>query len=184
MTNPSGTSEQAGIPGLRGTDHFGITVPDLAEAHHFFVTVLGCEHVYSVGPFLPEGDWMREHLNVPAETVMREARLYRCRTGSNYEVFHYEVPGQAQTPPANSDVGGNHIALYVDDIDQAVAYLREHGVRILGEPHRSTGDSAGQRWVYFLSPWGQQFELVSFPQGKAYEARTRARLWDPRDPAA
>lgn len=31
-----------GIPGLRGGDHVGITVPDLAQAHEFLVDVLGC----------------------------------------------------------------------------------------------------------------------------------------------
>ena len=40
---------------------------------------------------------------------------------------------------------------------------------MLGEPTASRSASAGQRWVYFLSPWGMQFELVSFPDGKAYE---------------
>ena len=32
--------------------------------------------------------------------------------------------------------------------------------------------SLGQRWVYFLSPWGMQFELVSYPHGKAFFTAT------------
>ena len=44
--------------------------------------------------------------------------------------------------------------------------------------------SEGQRWVYFLTPWDMQLELVSFPNGKAYEADAAVKLWDPRDPAA
>jgi hypothetical protein len=39
-------------------------------------------------------------------------------------------------------------------------------------------------WIYFLSPWGMQFEPVSFPHGKAYENETDLRLWHPADPAA
>jgi hypothetical protein len=35
------------------------------------------------------------------------------------------------------------------------------------DPTASRNASAGQRWLYFLSPWGMQFELVSFPKGKA-----------------
>jgi hypothetical protein len=50
-----------------------------------------------------------------------------------------------------------------------VRYLREQGVRVLGEPTASSGPSAGQRWVYFLAPWGMQWELVSYPGGKAFE---------------
>ena len=32
----------------------------------------------------------------------------------------------------------------------------------------------GQRWVYFLSPWGMQFELVSYPGGKAFDRQRAA----------
>ena len=71
-------------------------------------------------------------------------------------------------PPRNSDVGGHHVALYVDDLDAAVAYLREQGVRVLGRADGELGAHEGQRWVYFLAPWGMQFELVSYPDGKAY----------------
>jgi hypothetical protein len=40
---------------------------------------------------------------------------------------------------------------------------------VLGEPTVSRSASEGQRWVYFLSPWGMQFELVSYPHGKAFD---------------
>ena len=51
------------LPGLRGTDHIGFTVPDLDEADRFFTGVLGCTRVYSLGPFVHEDDdWMTEHL--------------------------------------------------------------------------------------------------------------------------
>jgi glyoxylase I family protein len=39
---------------------------------------------------------------------------------------------------------------------------------VLGEPTASKNASEGQRWVYFLSPWGMQFELVSYPGGKRW----------------
>ena len=34
-------------------------------------------------------------------------------------------------------------------------------------------------WIYFLTPWGMQLELVSFPNGKGYEMETTVRLWHP-----
>lgn len=171
------------LPGLVGTDHIGFTVPDLDEAERFFVDVIGCELVYSLGPYTSEGDWMREHLNVHPRAVMRELRFFRCATGVNFEIFQYEAPDQSVEPPSNSDVGGHHLAFYVDDLDAAVAYLRERGVRVLGEPTASSGASAGQRWVYFLTPWGMQLELVSFPAGKRYEADATRLLWHPARPA-
>jgi len=169
---------------MRGTDHIGITVPDLDEADDFFTRILGAERFYDLGPFVRDDDWMAEHLNVDPRTVMRRLRFFRLGNGSNFEVFEYEPAeaGAATEPPRNSDVGGHHVAVYVDDMDAAVDYLRAEGIRVLGEPTASANASLGQRWVYFLSPWGMQFELVSFPGGKAYEATSPVKLWHPAHP--
>ena len=171
------------LPGLRGTEHIGFTVPDLDEAHRFFVDIIGCEYVYSLGPFERDDDWMREHLNVHPRSIMRELRFYRCGFGPNFEVFQWEPADGQLDQPRNSDIGGHHLAFYVDDLDAGVAHLREHGIRVLGEPTASRNASEGQRWVYFLSPWGMQFELVSFPNGKAYERGADVVLWHPARPA-
>lgn len=171
------------IPTLHGTDHIGFTVPDLEQATKFFVDVIGCELVYSLGPFQKDDDWMQEHLNVHPRTIMRELRFFRCGNGTNFEVFQYE-PADGQNPqPRNSDIGGHHLAFYVDDLDLAMDYLKANGVEFLGEPTNSANASFGQRWVYFLSPWGMQFELVSFPEGKQYEKDAEVKLWHPKFPA-
>jgi catechol 2,3-dioxygenase-like lactoylglutathione lyase family enzyme len=158
------------LPGLQRLDHVGFTVPDLEQAHTWLVDVLGAEYMYRLGPFASEdSDWMLEHLNVDPRTVMRELRFYRVGGAAVFEVFQYDAAEQATTPPRNSDVGGHHVALYVEDLDAAIAYLHSHGVTVLGEPTASRSASEGQRWVYFLAPWGMQFELVSYPQGKAFD---------------
>jgi glyoxylase I family protein len=158
------------IPGLTRADHIGFTVPDLDQATEFLVDVLGCIPLYELGPYRDEtGHWMSEHLNVDDRAVIPRIRFFRFGEATLFEVFEYEAPGRAETPPRNSDVGGHHIALYVQDLDTAVADLRRRGLRVLGEPTASTGAHAGQRWVYFLAPWGMQFELVSYPGGKAYD---------------
>ena len=59
--------------------------------------------------------------------------------------------------------------MYVDDLDSAVDYLRSQGVTVLGDPTASKGPNEGQRWVYFLAPWGLQLELVSYPNGRAFD---------------
>lgn len=172
------------LPGLRGMEHLGFTVPDLEQATRFFVDILGCEVFYDLGPFQSDADWMQDHLNVHPRAVMRKLRFFRCGHGSNFEIFEYTSPDQNPVPPKNSDVGGHHLGFYVDDIGAAVDFLKSHGVRILGEPTvRTAGPSGGQTWVYFLAPWGMQMELVSFPNGKAYEATTDRRLWSPLSPA-
>ena len=90
--------------------------------------------------------------------------------------------GALPQQPLNSDVGGFHLAFYVDDLDEAVDYLKSRGVKVLGEPTVSGGANEGQRWVYFLAPWGLQFEMVSYPDGKAYEAGRERLLWSPVHP--
>jgi catechol 2,3-dioxygenase-like lactoylglutathione lyase family enzyme len=160
----------SGLPGLTRLDHVGFTVPDLAAARRFLVDVLGCEYMYSLGPFHDDvGDWMTEHLGVHPRAVMEQLHFFRCGGQAIFEVFEYAAPDQVDRPPRNSDVGGHHLALYVEDLDAAVAYLRDAGVTVLGDPTSSRGPSEGQRWVYFLSPWGMQFELVSYPDGKAFD---------------
>jgi glyoxylase I family protein len=169
--------------GLRGIDHIGFTVPDLEQAHDFFVNVLEGTHVYTLGAKQSDSDWMREHLGVHPRTVIREIRFYRLGSGSNIEVFEYQAADGQAPQPRNSDLGGHHLALYVDDLDAAMAVLRLRGVEFMGEPTPSLEYALGQRWVYFVSPWGMQFELVSFPAGKAYESTAEVKLWHPAHPA-
>ena len=172
-----------GIPGARGVDHIGFTVPDLDQAEEFLVGVLGATPIYTLGAKRSDDDWMQTHIGVDPRTVITEIRFYRLGNGSNLEVFGYDAAAPQAPQPLNSDIGGHHIALYVDDMDVAVDYLHSHGVEVMGEPTASKQAAEGQRWVYFRSPWGMQFELVSFPGGKAYEKDAPVRLWHPAHPA-
>ncbi|MGC4110426.1 MAG: VOC family protein [Nocardioides sp.] len=156
------------LPGLRRFDHVGFTVPDIEQAHRFLVDVLGCEYLYTLGPFEPRGDWMATHLDVHPDARMLN-RWFRCGDQAVFEVFHYDVPDQDVVVPRNSDVGGHHVALYVDDLEAAIEHLRAHDVRVLEGPTASQGPAEGNRWIYFTSPWGMQFELVSYPGGKAWD---------------
>lgn len=158
------------IPGLQRLDHIGFTVPDLAQADRFLVDVLGCEYMYKLGPFVhSDTDWMREHLDVHPRAVMRELHFYRLGGQAVFEVFEWQAPEQHTEVPRNSDVGGHHVAVYVEDLDAAIAYLEDHDVEILSTPTSSKSASEGQRWVYFKAPWGMYFELCSYPDGKAFD---------------
>jgi glyoxylase I family protein len=172
------------LPGMQGADHIGFTVPDLDEAERWLVDILGAVPVYTLGAKRADDDWMTVQLGVHPRTVIDEIRFYRLGNGSNLEVFAYDSADGQAPQPRNSDIGGHHIAIYVDDMDAAAQFLRDKGVDVMGEPVTSAGASAGQRWLYFRSPWGMQFELVSFPAGKAYETEATTLLWHPANPAA
>ncbi len=174
-----------GVPGLRGHDHTGITVPDIKQASDFFVNVLGCKEAMSFGPFADDkGDFMQKLLNVNPRAVIHQITLVRCGYGSNIELFQYSSPDQKNMTPKNSDIGGYHIAFYVDDIKAAKDYLDSKGVKTFFCPFPvNEGPAAGQSIVYFLTPWGLQMELITYPKGMAYEKGAPVVLWTPKDPA-
>lgn len=167
------------MPGMRGVNHIGLTVPDKAEAVSFFTEILGCEKATSFGPFRDdEGTFMQDLLNVDPRAVINEITLLRCGNGSNIELFDYESPDQVTAFPQNSDIGGYHLAFYVDDINAAADYLKANGIRtLLGPLPVKEGPAAGQTIMYFFAPWGLQLEAISFPNGMAYEDGADTVLW-------
>jgi catechol 2,3-dioxygenase-like lactoylglutathione lyase family enzyme len=171
----------SGIPGARAVHHVAYTVPDLNQAVRFFVDVIGAELAYTLGPIEdPDGDWMTRKLAVDARAVGQIAML-RLGPTLNLELFEYTAPDQNRSLPRNSDWGGHHLALHVDDVDKAVEYLRTvPGVTVLGDPETIVdGPIAGDRWVYFTTPWGMQLELINLPARLPFEATTPARLFRP-----
>jgi len=181
---PATDGRPPGIPGAVAVHHVAYTVPDLNQAVEFFTEVIGAELVYVLGPVQDsEGDWMTRQLGVAADARAHIAML-RLGPVTNLELFGYTAPDQRQSLPRNSDWGGHHLAIYVTDVDAAVAYLRtQPGVRVLGEPQTIIdGPIAGDRWVYFLTPWGMQMELIHLPAGVPYERETPARLYLPTQP--
>jgi catechol 2,3-dioxygenase-like lactoylglutathione lyase family enzyme len=172
------------IPGLRGHDHTGITVPDVKAATAFFTDVIGCSHAMSFGPFMDDkGTFMQDALNVNPRAVIEEISMVRCGYGSNIELFQYKSPDQATAEPKNSDYGGHHIALYVDDIGKAAEYLKSKGVKTMQGPIPvNEGPAAGQSILYFQTPWGMYMELISYPKGMAYEKDAKTILWSTTQP--
>jgi catechol 2,3-dioxygenase-like lactoylglutathione lyase family enzyme len=173
------------IPGMRGHDHTGVTVPDMKQAVEFFTEVIGCKKAMSFGPFADDkGTFMHDLLGVDPKAVIEEITLVRCGFGSNIELFKYTAPDQKDMTPKNSDIGGYHIAFYVDDVAAAKAYLDSKGVATkMGPLPVNEGPAAGQTILYFNAPWGLQFEAISYPDGMAYEKGAETVLWSPKDPA-
>ena len=84
---PTATGEGTRLPGLRGVDHVGITVPDIEQATAFFVDVLGCELLYEREPL--GDDTPRDRLGVPEGSRIQAVRFLRCANGANIELFEF-----------------------------------------------------------------------------------------------
>jgi catechol 2,3-dioxygenase-like lactoylglutathione lyase family enzyme len=180
-----GTAWAEPLPGMRGVDHIGMTVPDLAEAETFFADVLGCSKALSFGPFRDDqGTFMQDLLDVDPRAVIEQITMMRCGFGSNIELFKYTAPDQKNVRPRNSDIGGHHVAIYVDDIKAAAEYFKAKGIRtLLGPLPVNEGPAAGQAILYFFAPWGLQMEAISYPDGMAYEKNGGTVLWSARKPS-
>jgi glyoxylase I family protein len=160
---------------MRGVDHIGLTVPNLEEATEFFVHVLGCEVVYDLFPPPNTDNYLDMH-----PQAERKIRSLSCRNGPHFELFEFSAPDQNKHMPKMSDYGGHHVALYVDDMDAAIAYLKSKDVSLFGEKRPGQGPEAGQdsTLVHFKTSWGLIFELISYPHGRAYEQEHPA-MWQP-----
>lgn len=171
------------MPGMRGHDHTGITVPDMKQAVDFFTNVVGCKKAMSFGPFADDkGTFMQDVLGVDPKAVIEQITMVRCGIGSNIELFKYTAPDQKTIEVKNSDIGGFHIAFYVDDVAAAKTYLDGKGIKTrMGPIPLKEGPAAGQTILYFQAPWGLQLEAISYPNGMAYEKDADTVLWSPKD---
>ena len=168
--------------GLVGTDHVGLTVPDIDEAVEWFHDVMGAAAPLSFGPISdPTGTLMQDLLGVDPRAVIDRITVLRIGHSANIELFKYEAPDQRRTHPRNSDWSGHHVAFYVTDIDAAVAYMEAKGVeKFLGPFPLTAGPAAGQTINYFKTPFGTYIELISYPHGMAYQFAPGVKpLWSP-----
>jgi len=150
------------LPGLKYVDHAAFTVPDLGAAVSFFVEVLGAQELYRSRRG-PDAETMPVNFDVPADAAL-ELSMLRLPPNLNIELFQWRTTDQRTEHPRHSDRGGHHLCFAVEDVDEAVMHLsRIPGVRILGAPKEVGRDSpsvAGNRWTYFVTPWGLLMELV------------------------
>ncbi|HJU76007.1 MAG TPA: VOC family protein [Gemmatimonadaceae bacterium] len=163
-------------------DHVGLTVPDLDQAIEFLTRVLGCQLLYKTSAAFDStgGDWMTRHYGVNARATLRTAML-RCGPTTNVELLQWEVPGSPSSPNDLAAASAGHLAIYVDDVRQAMEYLAaEPGVRILGAPTVVTGEpNEGTEFVFAQTPWGLYIELVRWPRLMPYCTLTPERLVNP-----
>lgn len=168
--------------GILGVDHVGINVPNMNEALEFFTDVLGFTPVTTLGPVPLDDTWKKTNRMQPG-TGPVTIKMVMAGTGASIELFEYKDNKGSAVQPGGDDIGASHIAFYTDDINKSVEYLKSKKVSFLGEPFlMPSGDTQGETWVYFLTPWGSKMELVSYPNGKAYEKnRPKAVLWSPKN---
>jgi len=172
-------SAKAQAPGVVGIDHVGINVPDLEQAIMFFHDMFGFRAVTRLGPFPMDAAWKKNfHIHDDAGEVT--IVTMRAGDGPNIELFGYK-PGSGSTgQPYRDDISATHFSLYTSNIKATKSYLEAKGLKFLTGINAGGGDTEGESWVYFETPWGATIELNSYPTGKGYEKHNPAvKLWTP-----
>ena len=156
-------------------------MPDIDEAVEWFQDVIGAVRRSLRADLGSQGTLMQDLLGVDPRTVIDQITMLRVGHSANIELFQYEAPDQRHNHPRNSDWSGHHIAFYVTDIDAAVAYMDAKGVeRFFGPFTLTAGPAAGQSINYFKTPFGTYIELISYPDGMAYQVPSVKPLWSPK----
>lgn len=158
------------LPGLQHIDHISLAVADLTAASRFYCETFGGTELYRLGPFdarefprQPDGrDWTEAYQNV--EDARFDIAMLALGPKLMLELFCFSRPDNRSTQvPRNCDLGFGHIAFKVQNLDVAIAFLRERGLHIMEGPIViSDGPCAGLRVQYFLDPFGNQLELVEY----------------------
>lgn len=115
---------------IQSLENVGIVVEDLAAVKAFFVE-LGLEQV---GEAEVGGEWVDRVVGL--EDVRCEICMLQTADGhGRLEVMHFKSPaareGEANAPP--NTLGIRRLAFSVDDIDAAVAKVKDQGLELLGD---------------------------------------------------
>jgi len=159
-------STQPLAPIVNAVDAVGMTVSDMDRSVEFYSKVLSFEKMSDVEV------WGTEYEHLQGLFGLR-MRVVRMKLGDEaIELTEYLAP-QGRPIPADSrshDRWFQHVALIVNDMDRAYAWLRQHKVQ-----HASTGpqrlpdwnpNAGGIQAFYFKDPDGHALEILQFPEGK------------------
>jgi catechol 2,3-dioxygenase-like lactoylglutathione lyase family enzyme len=151
---------------VTGVDAVGFTVSDMDRALAFYTGVLSFSKV-------SDQELSGRSYELLSGVFGARSRVVRLRLGSEeIELTEFLAPKGRPIPP---DIRANdrlfqHIAIVVNDITNAYAVLKQHGVE-----HASTGPQRLPDWnpnaggisaFYFRDPDRHFLEIISFPPGK------------------
>lgn len=111
---------------VRGVDHIGLTVPDVDAATTFLVEAFDAVVLYDTLPVdaPPRGGHETdERLGVPEGAREVRVRMLALPDGPGMELFSFDGAPE-RTPAVPTDLGWQHVALYVDDLDATLAAVR------------------------------------------------------------
>lgn len=167
---------------LRGINHVGVTVPDIEAATTFLIDALGAQVIYeshsASQPPAGSPDLDRS-LNLATGTRLIAARMIQIGNGPDIELFQLQADEQREAARP-SDFGLQHLAVYADDIEEAVRRFEAAGGSMFSQPSEilfPKEQGEGNLFCYGQTPWGMMIEFITFPSAMSYENDTPLRRW-------
>jgi len=164
LASPAG--QDAPRPAVAAVEGVGLTVASMDRAVEFYSKVLFFETVSDVE--VAGEPWERLHGVFGARLRVATLRLGE----ETLELTEYIAPRGRPAPrdARSHDRWFQHVAIIVNDIDQAYVWLRRHGVEHVSPAPQRLPDwnpnAAGIRAFYFRDPDGHPLEILQFPAGK------------------
>lgn len=143
---------------LNVVQHIGIVVSDLDRSLRFYQDLTGGEVLFT-NPM--RGSRVGAHMNVENPDL----RFAMLQIGNTIlELIAYQQPQSRPYDRANPDIGINHLAFQVDDIQSVYEALKAKGIEFIGEPYTFTPedgspDVIGSTFAYFKDPDGLNVEI-------------------------
>ncbi len=133
-------------------DHVGYVVTNLEEAVRFFIDVLGFEECNRTGNLSDHtGDKMTSLFGVHPRA---DGNYHFLQIGGmKVELLQWTSPDQHTHLPKNSDLGGRHIAIAVEDIDDFL-------VQMQSQPGVSVRERNQLGFYYMSTPFGLEIQLI------------------------
>ena len=137
-----------------GIRHTGIVVSDMTRSLEFYRDLLGME-VWA--DFKDQSRYIQTLTDLPGANIWL-VKL-KSQDGSSIELLQYlSHPQEVPEPRRACDVGCNHVALRVDNIDSLYERLKRHGI-CFNAPPTVSGDG-GAKVAYSRDHEGALVELV------------------------
>ena len=146
---------------LTSAHHYGFTVNNLKDSVNFYCNTLGFQKIIEVSA---SGKEMEDLTGV--EKASLKAVLLKFPEGEHYnmpviELLEYVEPKGKAFDRSNNDVGNAHIALVVDNIDEAYSELLKKQVHFTCKPFLvSQGPLTGMKITYLTDPDGITIEMM------------------------
>lgn len=170
---------------IRGIDHIGITVPDIAEATVFLQEAFGAKIAYDSKK--PEegaqgGEEIEKILGLKKGAKIVHMRIVSIGESISIELFQYQ--NIEQSKPSNpDDFGIQHFAVYVDNMEEAVAKFEKAGGQLNTKPTKIINEIEGNaeinQFCYGVTPWGTVVELITYPNGIDYPKDSNTKRFTP-----